>query len=59
VLLKVLQEREVGALVATFEYILKIPNRLMGVKQQRQMEFGRHGDVPGLQCQSYREGCGF
>jgi hypothetical protein len=28
------------------------------VKQQRQMEFGRHGDVPGLQYQSYREGCG-
>jgi hypothetical protein len=31
---------------------------LMSVKQQRQMEFGRHGDVPGLQYQSYREGCG-
>ena len=48
VLFEELDERQVGALVAAFENVFKISYRLMGVNQQGQMEFWRHGDVSGL-----------
>jgi len=48
VLLEVFDEWKVRPLVAAFEYVFKIPDWLMGVNQQGQMEFRRHRDVSAL-----------
>jgi len=48
VFFEMLDEWKIGALVAAFQYVFEISDGLMGVNQQGQMEFRRHGDVSGL-----------
>src|SRR5579859_4450907 len=48
VFFEMLDEWKIGALVAAFQYVFEISDGLMGVNQQGQMEFWRHGDVSGL-----------
>jgi len=55
VFFEVLNKGKISVLVAALKNILKISGRLVRVNQQRQMEFWRHGDDPGLHPSSYRE----
>ncbi len=45
---KALNEGTICALIAGFKHMLEISDRLVGMKQQRQMEFYWHGDFPGF-----------
>src|ERR1700756_3229604 len=54
-LFEVFNKGKIRALVTALKDIFEISGWLMCVNQQRQMEFWRHGDGPGLHPSSYRE----